>query len=163
MDLYQLIIKQQDGHMNLNEAVYRTIHRSKGSVDSIACQTGINKNTLYRYALPADQSGLDIPLTKLVPLMNASQTFDILRIMALSCGFLLVKVPRSAQTRMDESEIVGNYQKVCHTAVEKLMAFFHLPTKVTLQGAIEGLNEAAAESIAIKKRCEKHQQREFDF
>lgn len=164
-DFFNVLIEHlEDGcMMNLQEAKYRTIHCRKGAVDAIATQTGIEKGTLYRYALPDDQSGLDIPMSKLIPIMNASKVYDLLRIMAVSCGFLAVRIPRTARSKRDESEIVHFYQKVCNEAVSKLLDFFENPSEQLLRAAVDALQDVAAESIAVQKNVEHHHQTDLEL
>lgn len=147
----------------LNDEVYRTIHRSCKAVEGIALETGIKTGTLYRYGLAPETSGLDIPMRKLVPIMRASGHFGILRVMAAACGFLLVKLPRVARNRDDESELVGVYQRVCHVAVEKLLQFFDLPNLQNCGVASDALKSVAECSYGIDKRIRRHFQTELDF
>lgn len=147
----------------LNDEVYRTIHRSCKTVDAIALDTGIKTGTLYRYGLAPETSGLDIPMRKLVPIMRASGYFGILRVMAAACGFLLVKLPRIARNRTDETELVGSYQRICHAAVEKLLQFFSLPNLQNCDGAALALRNVAECSYGIEKRVRKHLQTELEL
>lgn len=163
VDLCEVIIKHLEDKrmMNLADAKYRTIHHR--GIDTVATETGITKSTLYRYALPTDQSGLDIPLEKLVPIMNSAKHYEILKIVAASCGFIPIKVPRAAYSKRDESEIVHHYQNVCSEAVAKLLKFFEKPSQKNCDAAVEALQTVAGESVAVKKRVQRHSQHEFKF
>ena len=81
----------------LDLAAYETLHRSRKTVEQISTETGLNKSSLYRYGLPPESNGLDIPTRKLVPIMRSAGNYTILKTLAAACGFLLVRVPRSAR------------------------------------------------------------------
>lgn len=148
---------------DLDTAVWRTVHSGKDSVERIAEATGINRNTLYRYGLPIGANGLDIPLTKLIPIMRAAKRFDILKVVASQCGWLLVRVPRVPRSRRDQDVIVSGFQKVCAMVGQRLIEFFDRPSREAQKQACDGLMACVAEAIGIEKRIRNFYQLELEL
>ena len=134
-------------------AAYETLHRSSKNIEQISTETGFNKSSLYRYGLPIESSGLDIPLRKLTPIMKAAGNYSILKTLAGANGYLLVRAPRAARNKLDDDRMVNAYQKNCNTAVHKLLIFLERPTTKTHRALSEALDTVAADSIGIKKRA----------
>lgn len=149
---------------SLDNARYRTINRNKKPVKQIALETGIREGTLYAYGLPLETTGgRDIPLSKLVPLMKATNCYDILRVISQACGFLMVRVPRAAQNKQDDNRLVNDYQRLCSECVAELIRFLEHPTKTNCINTHNLLQDVMAASAGIQKRVKSHFQTELDI
>lgn len=145
----------------MDAAAYETLHRGRKTIEEISTQTGISKSSLYRYGLPVESSGLDIPLRKLVPIMKAAGNYSILKILNTSCGFLPVRVPRAARCKLDDEKMVSRYQRTCNDAVNRLLQFLEKPTVNTHNALNIALDDVASQSMGIKKRAATWQQTEL--
>lgn len=142
--------------------IYKTIH-FKGRLKKIADENGIKESTLYRYALPIENNGLNIPISKLAGIMKSAGYYGILHFVAAQCQRLVVLVPRVPRSRMDENELVQHYQQTCNTATSQLIEFFKHPTKSCFNAVCQSLMDVAAESFSIQKRIENYHQLELSF
>lgn len=145
----------------LTRELHRTIHGQKQTIDQLAQATGFKAATLYRYGLPPETSGLDLPLRKAVPIMKAANYYGVLKAMADLCGFLLVRPPRARRNQQDEDELVHDYQAQCHATVSALLEFFKAPNVQLCRAAMETLRQTAIASIGIEKRLKTHGQTEL--
>jgi len=147
----------------LDEATYKTIHRSKKNVKTIALETGIKAGTLYVYGMPSESNGRDIPLSKLIPIMKIANRYDILKVLNSACGFLMVRVPRSARNKKDESAMISDYQKLCAETVNALIRYMDNPTRNNCKNVLHYLQEVMSESAGIEKRVRAHNQLELEL
>lgn len=142
----------------MNETIktllYKTIHRNKKSIEQIADEIGITSNSLYRYCLDGE-SGSDLPLKRLVPLMIATKNFSILDHIARICGFVLIKVPRFANKREESIDILDNYQESTGQAQRSLKEFFRNPDQTHYDKAKEALLEVMKQSASADKYIDK--------
>lgn len=146
----------------MDHEIHKTIH-FKGKFKRIADENDINKSTLYRYGLPIENNGLNIPLAKLAGIMKSAGYYGILHFIAAQCNRLVVHVPRAPRSKMDESEIVQHYQHTCNTASSQLLDFFRNPTKSMYDAVRQALNDVASKSFSIQKRIQNYHQLEFSF
>ncbi len=146
----------------MDHEIHKTIH-FKGKFKQIADDNNIKESTLYRYGLPIENNGLNIPLSKLPGIMKSAGYYGILHYIAAQCNRLVVHVPRTPRCKMDEGEIVQHYQQTCNYAMAKLIDFFKAPTKSMFDAVRQALTEVASESFSIKKQIENYSQLEFSF
>lgn len=87
----------------LKEALYRTIHHNKKSVEAIAEELAMTPSYLARAALPDEDmlgkdnpqaTGVRFPLKQLVPLIRATDDRQVLDYIANSIGCMVIEVPR---------------------------------------------------------------------
>lgn len=136
--------------------LYETIHRNKKSVEQIADEIGISANYLYRAGLPLDESGVKFPLDYLVPLMKATGNYAILEKIAWICGFLLVKEPKVKIPKIEEAELIADYQDATTLAVRCLKKFLDKPNEEHFNEVIDALQLVMTKSAEAKKYCNKH-------
>lgn len=107
----------------IKKELYQTIHRNNKSIDQIADEIGVSANSIYRYCLEGE-SGSEMPLSRLVPLMKATKNFELLTHIARICGFLVVKIPKVSANKGTEIDLVDNYQDATTKACRSLKSFF---------------------------------------
>lgn len=145
------------------DAVTAETIRGADKIKLIAAKTGIPKGTLYRYGLPVETTGLDIPIRKLVPIMKAAGNYAILRRLAADCGYLLVREPRTPRNRMDSVQLIGKLQKCASEAVQKTVEFFEKPRVAAMSAAASALDDTACTAIGLKKTVLRSNQLELAF
>lgn len=147
---------------DIKTLLYETIHRNKKNIKQIAEEMAVSENSLYRYCL-LDDSGADMPLKRLIPLMKTTKNYSILRHLAKVCGFVVVKVPRMAATKRDDMALVADYQQTTAAAVKKLMDFFDDPTSGKLKEVEDMMTKVMEHSASTRKYVEKHYSGQLDM
>jgi len=98
---------------SLAKTVYLTVHQAKYSVEELADRVGCSASMLYRASNPEDQE-VDIKLRWLIPLMEATKDYRLLRHLASRLGFILVKIPRARRMKPEElakhNAVLAEYQ-----------------------------------------------------
>jgi hypothetical protein len=139
----------------LKTLLYTTIHRNKKSVAQIADETGISTNYLYRAGLPLEESGVKFPVDYLLPLMNSTKDFSVLKHLANLSGFVLIKIPKLCRNKAEEIELVDEYQQATINAVRLLKDFLNTPNSLNYQKASDALMEVMTKSAYAKKVADK--------
>jgi len=147
---------------SLDAVISETLH-GEGKINKISEKTGMSKSTLYRYGLPPQTSGLDIPLRKLAPILRAAGDYRILHKIAAECGFLCVREPRVACLRRDREELIGELQKNAANAVLCAIVFFDRPGNSTFQNSIEALDNTQRSAVGVKRVVQRRGQLELNF
>ncbi|MBX2976445.1 MAG: hypothetical protein KF721_09940 [Ignavibacteriaceae bacterium] len=140
---------------SLKSELYKTVHRNKKSIQQIADETGISANYLYRSGLPLENSGVKFPIEYLIPLMKSTSDYSILNHLSKVCGFLLVKMPRYKNTKVDDIEIVDQYQNATVSTLKKLKDFLNEPTAENYQAVDNALQDVMSKSVTAQKYCDK--------
>lgn len=148
---------------NIKTILYEAIHRNKKTVSQIADETGISANYLYRSSLPIEQSGVRFPVDYLIPLMKATNNYTLLKHIAHTCGFVLVKVPSVTPYRGDKDSLVSDYQTITAEATQNLISFLKQPSENNFQKAICSLNNVMECSARSKKFIMKEAEGQFEF
>jgi len=148
---YETEIKARSKMEKLQEALWRTVHKSKRkSPKEIAGDLGISLNYLYRSVLPdTGGSGCNFPLKKLVPLMASTKDYSVLKVIASECGHLITRPPRTARNRMEKAEMMLMFQKECLNTIEKLLNHSSHDDITVINGSITRLMEY---SEGVRKR-----------
>jgi hypothetical protein len=131
-----------------------TILRNTKTIEQIADEIGIKASSLYRYGNPSD-AGSDIPLKRLVPLMNSTKNYSVLKHLAKICGFIMIKVPRVAISKGDDIDLVSDYQESTNNAVRFLSKFLKNPTQESYEAADHALQEVMERSASAQKYVDK--------
>lgn len=134
--------------------LYNTLHRNKKTIDQIADEIGRSTNAVYRYCLEGE-SGSEVPVSLLVPIMKATKNFSLLKHIAHLCGFVCVKIPRVSLNKKDEIDIIDNYQHATVTSIKLLKEFFSNPTQETFNKAKESLTDVMEECASNSKYIDK--------
>jgi len=140
----------------LDTLVYQLIHRGQKDIEELAELLGVSTNYLYKMGLPEENgSHSPIGLRRLIAIMKAQKDDSIARYMAQRFGAMFVKLPRVARNRMQQSEMVADYQKTASEAVQMMIDYINNPTSQELRARLIGLMLKMAEkSVAIQKRLE---------
>lgn len=134
----------------LQKSLVDTIHKGALDVSDIARAWGLTENSIYKMGL--EESGLLKALRRLSSLMTLQKRHDILKVLAGHLDFLLVKVPRVAKDKREESDLVQEYQELTTNAIGLLIRFFADPTPEMRQKLMDALTDVTERSIAIRKR-----------
>ena len=138
----------------IKSILYSTIHRYNKTIDQLADELGISSNTLYRNCLEGE-SGSEMPMSRLVPLMKATKNYDLLKHIAHLCGFIVVKIPRVAFTKKEEIDVVDEYQNATCNSVTLLKDFFNKPTQETFNKVHDSLHLVMEKCVQNSKYAEK--------
>lgn len=106
--------------MDLRACVYKTVHRRKMSVEEIADRIGVSPSLLYRTANPNDTSA-KFALERLLPLMETTRDFSILRHLAARAGFALFRIP--ARLKVSRPADLLRFQRISNSCVAALLSF----------------------------------------
>ncbi len=142
----------------LKSFLYETVHRANKTVAELSDETGISTSYLYRACLPIEEkhgSGVKFPVDYLIPLMNATKNYSILNHIAKRCGFLLVKIPRFKNLKLDGIGMLNEYQEATTKAVRDMKEFLDNPNAINFQKVDESLRTVMERSVQSQKYCEK--------
>lgn len=139
---------------SIKNILYATIHRNRKSIDQIADEIGISSSSLYRYGLEGE-SGSEMPLSRLIPLMKSTNNFNLLKHIASLSGFVCVKIPRVSIKKKDHIDLIDEYQQVTIQSVKLLKEFFSNPTLDTFNQAKESLNNVMEHCASNSKYADK--------
>lgn len=143
-------------HSVLKNAIYETIHRSKKDINEISEETGISYNLLSRYCYPDDNTSFaKMPLLALLPILNSADNNAILDYFENKRGRVAFKIPRGCMPKMEESELLEDYQKVTIDAIRALREFLSNPDGFTYKAVDDALKTVMARSAGVKKYCDK--------
>jgi len=140
----------------LKKVLYETVHRRTGkTVDALADELGISPNYLYRACLPIDEtgSGCRFPLELLIPLMNATGDYSMLRHLAHRTGHVVSRVPRSRRRTAAE---LNEHQKTLADYFRALLAFFN--DEMEIEECLEHIHRVLEEVAGHKKTVEQGRQ-----
>jgi len=138
----------------IKSILYSTIHRNNKTIDQLADELGISSNTLYRNCLEGE-SGSEMPMSRLVPLMKATKNYDLLKHIAHLCGFVVVKIPRVAFTKEEEIDIINEYQNATCLSVSLLKLYFRKTDLETLNRVHDSLREVIEKCVQNSRYAEK--------
>lgn len=108
--------------------LHETLLNSKKSVQQLADETALSASYLYRACNPEDESNVRFPLDYLIPLMNATNNYSIIKHIASICGFVLTTLPKPKFNKVEKNKFVTQYQETTVTAAKHLIKFFEEPT-----------------------------------
>lgn len=137
----------------LKDALYETVHRSKKPPKQLADETGISYNYMMRAAMDTE-SGCDFNLKYVVPLMLASDNYEILKSQAALCGFLLVKNPTG--TRKGAKRDLQDYQVSFNQMIVKLIRYMQDPSEDLCKEINDLLRQHMSDTENIRRRFKKN-------
>lgn len=138
----------------LKTVLYKTIHRNEKDISTIAEEMGISDSTLYRYGLTGE-SGSEMPLNRLIPLMVTTKNYSILKHIAKICGFTIVRVPKFKGAKAEGNKVVSQYQLKTNEAGSKLIKFFEEPNEENYTEVKEALSQVLEVTVVTKKYSKK--------
>lgn len=134
--------------------LYQTIHRNNKTIDQIADEVGKSSNSLYRYCLEGE-SGSEMPISLLLPIMKSTKNFSLLKHIAALCGFVCVKIPRVGISKKDEIDIIDDYQQDTLTSIKLLKEFFNNPNEENYSKAKKSLEVVMEHCASNSKYIDK--------
>lgn len=140
---------------DIKDVLYQTVHQGKKPVKQIADEIGISSNYLYRCALPDDESGVKFPVQYLIPLMKSTNDYSLLKHIANLSGYILAKIPRMKNSKMDEVDMLDEYQYANFKALQSLKVFFETPTYENYRLVEAALRDVMERNVACQKYAEK--------
>ena len=127
----------------------RKYHGGEG-IEELADALGIKPGMLYRLSNPLDEDAR-INSKHLIPLMEKTRDYSILKHLASRLGFVMVRLPRVRTAREVE---IAEYQASQAAALKALVGFYHgTKTAEEALGAIQAELEKAA---AFQKAVQSH-------
>lgn len=156
----------QDFQTALKIAQYDLIHsRGKGSKDITIFDLSNLLARSYSYLCRISSLTEDLPFPSEleVPVMKIKNNFDILRLKAIACGFVLCKMPRTKIKKGDENIIISEYQVNYSETINSLFKFFQEPTSENFNHTIQLLNNILSETCGIKRLVEKKYSNQIEF
>jgi len=139
---------------SIKNILYSTIHRNKKTIEQIADEIGISANSLYRYGLEGE-SGTEIPLSRLYPLMKATNNYELLKHLAYLSGYVCIRIPRVSMNKKDEIDLIDDYQDATILSVKLLKEFFKNPNQDTFNNAKDSLAKVMEYCASNTKYVEK--------
>lgn len=141
----------------LKEAIYQTIHRNVGkSIDDIAEDCGISASSLYRYGADEETSShAELPLRKLLPILNSTDDDSILDYLDARRGRIAFNIPKADLPKYEEGELVDDYQQKTIDAVSALRRFLSKPDSKNYERVESALREIMCTTASVNQYCQK--------
>jgi len=137
----------------LDEIVARTIRKFKGGdgIAELADHLGVKPSMLYRLSNPLDS--VRINSKHLIPLMEKTRDFSVLRHLAARCGFGLFRIPR---VRANKDREIALYLEVQTKANLAVQGFFD--GRRTQEETVEAIRKELEVAAGFLKAVENHPQ-----
>lgn len=142
----------------LKEAIQFTIDKGKieKSVEEMAEDIGVHPNLLYRWTADEDStSHADLPLRRLRSLMEAAGSLEILDYLERKFNRIAFTIPKVSVNKLEEGEILDEYQSLTIEAVSSLRKFLSKPNKNNFELVESALLDVMKKSACVKKYCDK--------
>lgn len=137
----------------LDQVVAQTIRRYRGGegIEELADHLGIKPGMLYRLSNPLDEEAR-INSKHLIPLMEKTRDYSILKHLASRLGFVLVRLPRVRSARETE---IAEYQASQAAALKAVCAFYYgaQPAEEALAAIQAEIERAAGFQKAIQSHA----------
>ncbi len=141
--------------------VQKLIHGKGITVFELADK--VNKSYSYLCRIASLNEELPTPLEIILPAMKIKKNYGLLKLMAWECGFALVKMPKPAKSKKEETEIAANYQKATSEALQAVLRYFEEPTRENYEKVSNKLMHATREGLAVKKYCDKKADKQLEL
>ncbi|MEW6652560.1 MAG: phage regulatory CII family protein [Bacteroidota bacterium] len=138
----------------LKNTIQQTILRNKKTVPQLADEVGRSDNSLYRYGIEGE-SGSEMPVSLLVPIMKATNNYSILKYIAALCGYILVKIPKMKASKKEELEMLSDYQAATTNSLKCYSDFLKHADQNTYEALNKSLLEVMEHCSAGAKYAEK--------
>lgn len=137
----------------LDQVVSATIRRYRGGegIEDLSDTLGIKPGTLYRLSNPLDEEAR-INSKHLIPLMERTHDYSILKHLASRLGFLCVRLPRVRAAR--EAEL-AEYQGSQAAAMKAVCGFYHGHT--TAETALAAIQAELERAAGFQKAVQTHE------
>jgi L-alanine-DL-glutamate epimerase-like enolase superfamily enzyme len=147
--------------LKIQMLIQRLLLKGRHGTEELADVMAVSENMVYRLGMP--DGPIEKAVRRVIALMNLQKDYGLLQEMAGKTGHFLVKVPRVARNRQEDSEMVMHYQETVNEAVKLMLDYVKERTPDKREALIASLDQVASESIGIEKRVEKDSQLELEF
>lgn len=148
----------------LKEALYCTVHRSDSDIDEIADEMGVSANLLYRWCMDEDTTSFSpMPSNRILSLMKASGNEAVLDFLNRAAGRISFRVPKATLSKLDEGEMVEEYQTSTINAVKLFRDYITKPTTGNYSALKDALDGVMVETAKIDRYAEKKQAGQFEM
>lgn len=144
----------------LRSVIKRTILGAKKSVAQIADEMGCSESILYRYGLDGE-SGAEMPLSRLIPLMRATDDYRILRHIAARCDHVAVKVRRVAALKKKDPAILNEIQGRFAKMMADFCAYTAEASEAETLGLLDTIARHLADVAAMKRAVKDYRQEDL--
>jgi AcrR family transcriptional regulator len=144
-------------HKTLKEAIYQTIHRnSNKSINDIAEECGLSASSLYRYCADEETtSHAELPLRNLLSILNSTNNDCILDYLDARRGRIAFNVPKADLSKLEEGELVDEYQQMTIDAVSALRRFLSKPDAKNYEKIESALRDIMQITASLNQYCSK--------
>ena len=144
--------------MEIRGLLYNTVHRSRLSVEELADAIGCGASLLYRSANPNDP-GAKFPIERLLPLMNATKNYSLLKHIASRAGYVLYKRP----TRIKFSKVqdLNRFQVIFSEALQALLEF--KDGRINRDQCLEKVDQLLSKTVEMRRSIEQSDQLSIEF
>jgi hypothetical protein len=141
------------GMRTLDQVVAVTIRKFRGGegIEELADHLGIKPGMLYRLSNPLDEDAR-INSKHLIPLMEKTRDYSILKHLAQRLGFMLVRVPRVRTARETE---IAEYQASQAAALKAVVGFYH--GTVGQEAALSAVQHELERAAGFQKALQAHE------
>jgi hypothetical protein len=136
---------------DLRTALKKTILGSKiRTVGQIADELGCCESLLYRYGLDGE-SGAEFPMARLIPLMRATEDYRLLNHVAARCGYVLVKLSRSAALKKKDPETINEIQARFSRLMSDFLSFTADASEVETLELLDQFNRHMTDMASMRR------------
>lgn len=135
---------------SLDVVVAETIrkHKDGQGIEELADLLGVKPAMVYRLSNPFDEDAR-INSKHIIPLMQHTKNYSLLKHIAQRCGFLCVKLPRVRSSKETE---IGLYQRRQAEAIRAVVAFFQ--RQMSVDEALEAVRKEMESAAGFMKAIE---------
>jgi len=126
-------------------AVFDMRDKSRLSVEEVSNEIGMPVNTLYQKTSPTSE--IEPRASELVRMMRGFRRYDPLDVMARTCGFLLVKMPRG---KAKEAPPLGEYQEGFAKLFRMLFEFHQNPDLKAIKPLIKEFDSHLQDTVNMR-------------
>ena len=143
---------------DLRTALKKTIIGCKTrSVSQIADELGCSDSLLYRYGLDGE-SNAEFPLSRLIPLMRATEDYRLLNHVAARCGFVLVKLSRSAALKKKDPETINEIQARFSRLLSDFLSFTADASEAETLELLDQFNKHMTDMASMRRAVRDYKQ-----
>jgi hypothetical protein len=156
----------QDFQTAIKIAQYDLIHsRVKGGKDVTIFDLSNRLARSYSYLCRISSLTEEVPFPSEleVPIMKIKNNFNLLKIKAMECGFILCKIPKTVIKKGDENLLISEYQLCSIETIKSLLNFFQEPTEENYSRASESLSQILSETYGIKNIVDKRYSNQLEI
>ncbi len=150
----------------LREAINLTLQKGKQkkSMEELAEELDVSPGLIYRWTYEEGTSSFaDLPLKRLKAFMESANCLSILDYLDAKFNRIAFSIPVYSASKLEQSEMVDDYQIATINAVASLRKFLTNPGKKNYDAVDSALLEVMKKSARVKKYCEKKASGQFEM